>query len=169
MRRGDAALEADQLAPACADYLSATEFYWLALRGTHLPQAERRGLEDAHVGAFRAAIPLLPHVTTPFCFEVDGVAIAGYLFAPPSALTTSPTVIWTVDPDTTVESSYRQVALPILGSGIACAVFTFRFPRGIARSSTRIDAVVDAVTDWVRLRRGAVEPLTAPWTDRTAS
>ncbi|MEO9110946.1 MAG: hypothetical protein ABI368_12075, partial [Jatrophihabitantaceae bacterium] len=105
MRRGDAGLEADQLGDACHSYLGAAEYYWLALRETELASAERCRIEDAHVSAFRAAVPLLPHRTTPFDLDVEGVAVRGYLFMPTAVAKAAPTIIWPVEGEATVAST----------------------------------------------------------------
>jgi hypothetical protein len=143
MRRGDAALESDHLAAACHSYLVASQYYWLALSETGLRMAERRRLEDAHVGAFRTAVPSLPHATTPFVLDVDDVEVAGYLFMPIGRVNASVTVLWPAGSCATPESSYWQVAAPLLETDTACAVF-----------APNSEQSVRAVVAWTRQQPG---------------
>ena len=151
MRRGDAELDADNFTAACRNYLMASQYYWLALSGTTLGVAERRRLEDAHVGAFRTALPSLPHATTPFALDVDNVEVAGYLFMPAGRVNASVTVLWPVGGCATAESSYWQIAAPLLDTDAACLVFT----PNTAQS-------VRAVVQWVRQQPGVDRLLEAP-------
>jgi len=143
MRRGDAELESDHFADACRSYLMASQYYWLALSETGLGMAERRRLEDAHVGAFRTALPSLPHATTPFVLEADDAAIAGYLFMPAGRRRAALTVLWPVGSGATAESSYWQIATPLLDTDTACAVF-----------APNTEHSVRAVARWVRQQPG---------------
>lgn len=157
MRHADSELEADRFAEACRAYLTAAEHYWLALSASTRAIAERRRLHDAQVSAFRAAIPLLPHPTTPFALAIDGESVAGYLFLPTERRSGLPTVTWRVEPPVTVEAGYWHVAVPILQSGTGCAVF--------ATGSARPDVVFSAVTQWVQQQPGvdlSAEPLRMP-------
>jgi hypothetical protein len=143
MRRGDAELESDDFADACRSYLMASQYYWLALSGTALGMAERRRLEDAHVGAFRTALPSLPHATTAFALDVDDGEVAGYLFMPAGRVNASVTVLWPVGDCATAESSYWQIAAPLLDTDTACVVFT-----------PNTKPSVRAVVQWVRQQPG---------------
>jgi hypothetical protein len=143
MRRGDAELEADNFTDACRSYLMASQYYWLALSETGLGMAERRRLEDAHVGAFRTALPSLPHPTTPFMLDIDDGEVAGYLFMPAGRASASLTVLWPVGGCTTAESSYWQIAAPLLDTDTACAVF-----------APNTEQSVHAVVQWVRQQPG---------------
>ena len=143
MRRGDAELESDNFTDACRSYLMASQYYWLALSGTTLGIAERRRLEDAHVGAFRTALPSLPHATTPFALDIDNAEVAGYLFMPAGQVNASVTVLWPVSSCATAESSYWQIAAPLLDADTACLVFAPNTERSVR-----------AVVRWVRQQPG---------------
>ncbi len=143
MRRGDAELESDNFANACRSYLMASQYYWLALSGTTPSMAERRRLEDAHVGAFRTALPSLPHVTTPFALDVGDGEVTGYLFMPSGGVNIAVTVLWPVDGCATAESSYWQIAAPLLDTDTACVVF-----------APNTEQNVRAVVRWVRQQPG---------------
>lgn len=143
MHRGDAELEADNFTDACRSYLMASQYYWLALSGTTLGVAERRRLEDAHVGAFRTALPSLPHAATPFAFDIDDVEVAGYLFMPAGRVNASLTVLWPVGGCATAESSYWQIAAPLLDTNTACLVF-----------APNTEESVRAVVQWARQQPG---------------
>jgi hypothetical protein len=143
VRSADRALEADGFGDACQGYLAAAEHYWLALSAETSSLPERRALEDAHESAFRSALPLLPSPTVAIALQVADVSVSGYLFMPAGGVSLSPAVIWPVDATATVASSYRQVVVPILESGAACAVFS----ADAAPSSA--DQLVDAVASWV--------------------
>lgn len=146
IRRADASLDCGLLAAACESYLAAARYYWLALSGPALRPADRRALEDAHAAAFRAAVPMLPHPATPFTVQVDDTATAGYLFLPAGATAPASVVLRAIRPSTTAESGYWQVALPILDSGIGCAVFT--------AAATRISPITSAVARWAAQQPG---------------
>jgi hypothetical protein len=156
MRRGDAQLELDNLTDACRSYLMASRYYWLALSGPTLGIAERRRLEDAHVGAFLTALPSLPHATTPFALHVDDVEVAGYLFMPAGRVSASVTVVWPVAGCATAESSYWQIAAPLLDTDTACLVF-----------APDTEQCVRAVVQWVRRQPGVDHLLASPHRLRT--
>lgn len=169
MHRGDLELEDGHFDEACRSFLAATDYYWLALNGSCLREAERRAVKEAQISAFRSAVPLLPHLTTPFELVVEGVRVTGYLFLPAGSRGPCPAVIWPVEPDATVESSYRQIAVAILESGVACAVCA---PANERRSHRDDDTpwvsmavLTDAVTQWVQQQPGVdatAEPLRLP-------
>jgi len=148
MHRGDAELESDNFSDACRSYLMASQYYWLALYGATLGMAERRRLEDAHVGAFRTALPSLPHVTTPFALHVDDLEVAGYLFMPADRADASVTVLWPVGGCATAESSYWQIAAPLLDTDTAWVVF-----------APDTEQSVRAVVQWVRQQPGVDQVL----------
>lgn len=143
IRRADAFLEADNLTDAGRGYLLASQCYWLALSSTTLGMPERRRLEDAHVGAFRAALPSLPHAATPFALHLGDLDAAGYLFMPADRVRPSVTVVWPVGGCATPESAYWQLAAPLLGTGAACVVF-----------AADTEQSVHAVVQWVRQQPG---------------
>lgn len=152
MRRGDAELESDHFVDACRSYLMASQYYWLALSDTGLGMAERRRLEDAHVGAFRTALPSLPHATTPFVLDLDDARVCGYLFMPAGRASASLTVLWPVASCATAESSYWQIAAPLLDTDTACAVF-----------APNTEHSISAVARWARRQVGVDHLLlTAP-------
>jgi hypothetical protein len=150
MRRGDTELELDNLTDACRSYLMASQYYWLALSGTTLCAAERRRLEDAHVGAFRTALPSLPHAATPFALHLDDLDVAGYLFMPADRASASVTVLWPVGGCATAESSYWQIAAPLLDTDTACLVFAPDTEQGVR-----------AVVQWARQQPGVDHLLAA--------
>ena len=157
LTRADGELEADRFNPAGHAYLTAAEYYWLALCEPTLTLGERRALEEAHVSAFRTAVPLLPYAGSPFTLEHDGAEVHGYLFLP--AGTPSCAVAWNVPAGGTVESTYWQVAVPVLESGAACVVYT----------AADSDGTRQAVARWLREATGIdhlIEPDSAaarPW------
>lgn len=168
MSRADGELEARQFSRACDSYLAATEFYWLALSRTSRRVPEHRLLADAHVSAFRTAVPLLCHPATPFDLTVGKSRATGYLFRPVGGTALCRPVVWPVQSEATAESSYRQVALAILGSDLACAVYSVdegQSRRGDPGCPAPTDAVQRAVVQWVRHQPGVdpdAEALQAP-------
>jgi hypothetical protein len=168
MSRGDGELEAQQFSRACDSYLAATDHYWLALSRANCHVPERRVLANAHVSAFRAALPLLSHPAAPFDLEVDQARVTGYVFRPrPGADLVRP-AIWAVGRDATAESSYRQVALTILGSNLACAVYSVEVSRRHQLAAGRplsAPALQCAVVQWVQEQPGVdpdAEPMLVP-------
>lgn len=152
IRRADAELDSGRLAAACESYLAAARWYWMGLSGRALHAADRRALEDAHAAAFRAAVPMLPQPTTPFTLQVDDVEVAGYLFLPSDTVGVVPTVLWRAELPGTVESSYWQVALPILDSGVGCAYFvTTAAP---PHTAVPPDTAAGGVTRWLQQQPG---------------
>jgi hypothetical protein len=148
MRRADAELESDEFGAACRSYVTAAEYYWLALSDRTLQQSDRRALQDAQVSAFQAAVPMLAHPTTRFELRVRGLAVAGYLSLPAGSTTTVPVVLWRVQPPATPEAGYRQVAVPVLDAGCGCALVG----TGSARKTPA--SVTGAVTRWIRRQPG---------------
>ena len=143
MRRGDAELESDNFTDACRSYLMASRYYWLALFETTLRMTERRRLEDAHVGAFRTALPSLPHATTPFALDAGDLEVAGYLFMPAGRVNASVTVLWPVGGSATAESSYWQIVAPLQDMDTAWLVF-----------APNTEPSVRAVVQWARQQPG---------------
>lgn len=168
MSRGDGELEGRQFSRACDSYLAATDHYWLALSRANRHVPERRVLADAHVSAFRAALPLLSHPAAPFDLNIDQDRVTGYVFCPSPGADLFRPVIWAVGRGTTAESSYRQVALTILGSDLACAVYSVEVSRRhqpAADHPLSAPALECAVVQWVQEQPGVdpdVEPLLAP-------
>ena len=156
VRRADCELDGGNFDLACRSYLTAAEHYWLALSAATTVPPEGHALRDAHVSAFRSALSLLPHPATVIELSVGAQTASGYLFMPAGGVSVRPAVIWPVEPTSTVESSYRHVALPVLESHAACALFA-------ASSATCFpsDPLVDAVVQWVRDQRG-IDHIVAP-------
>lgn len=166
MHRGDDELEAQRLNRACESYLVATDYYGLALSRSNHSVPEGRVLADAHMSAFRTAMPLLPHRAASFELEVEDTRVTGYLFQPTCGADPCRPVVWSVERGATAESSYRRVALAVLQADLACAVFSVddgEPPR--TGPSSRRHALQRAVMQWVRQQPGVdpdVEPLQAP-------
>lgn len=159
LRRADADLERDHFAEAGRLYLVAAQRYWLALSEAPLDVSARRRLENAHVDAFRAALPSLPYATTPLALLVDEVAVSGYLFLPAGPASAVATVLWPVAAGATAESSYWQVAVPVLEADIAFAVFATEPRRlGDSQPQSGTETIVGAVGRWARQQPGSVNP-----------
>jgi len=79
----------------------------------------------------------------PFVLDVDDVEVAGYLFMPIGRVNASVTVLWPVGSCATPESSYWQVAAPLLETDTACAVF-----------APNSEQSVRAVVAWARQQPG---------------
>ena len=84
LAEGDESLGRDQVISARRCYLRAAEYYRQAFffARDDLDRPELHAAYDAHVAAFRAAIPLLPYSVVPVEIDQDAVAVSGICCVP---------------------------------------------------------------------------------------
>jgi dipeptidyl aminopeptidase/acylaminoacyl peptidase len=120
----DHSLSIDDVVSARRAYLRASEYYRQAFffARTDLDDPSLHTAYSAHVNAFRAAMPLLPHPTTIVDIEHDGVVIHGYLFRPDDSGAPRPTIIAPAGYDSTAENGYVLNAAAALERNMNCLV-----------------------------------------------
>jgi dienelactone hydrolase len=164
LAEADASREAGDVVSARRAYLRASEYYRQAFffARTDLDDAVLRSAYASHVGAFRAALPLLPGHYTAMDFEQDGVPVHGFLLRPDASGAPRPTVIAPAGYDSTAESGYSFWAVSALERGMNCLTFEGPGQGGVLytrRTPLRPDfeAVLTPVVDWL-LAQDGVDP-----------
>ena len=164
LAEGDASLAEDQTVSARRCYLRASEYYRQAffyLR-EDLDGADLHAAYKAHVGAFRAALPLLPGATEVMDLEAGDVVARGYLLRPDGSGTRRPTILAPAGYDSTAEAGYVAAAVDALERGLYCLVFEGPGQGGVLYEHRRylrpdFEAVLTPVVDWL-LTRDGVDP-----------
>jgi len=161
MAEGDESLGQDQNISARRCYLRAAEYYRQAFffARDDLERPELHTAYDAHVAAFRAAIPLLPYSVETVEIDQNGVAVSGYLLRPDSSDTPRPTVIAPAGYDSTAEAGYSFTAVTALEHGMNCLTFEGPGQGGILYQRRQyfrpdFEAVLTPVIDWLVKQTG---------------
>lgn len=153
---GDTSLAAGRRVSARRCYLRAAEYFRQAFffARDDLTRTDLQDDYDAHVAAFRAAVPLMDHHCEPLALERDGVAVAGYLVRPAGADTPRPTVLAPAGYDSTAESGYADAACSALEYGLNCLVFEGPGQGGVLYRRGQplrpdFETVLRPVVDWL--------------------
>ncbi len=164
LAEGDASLAEDHVVSARRCYLRATEYYRQALFYVRedLDAADLHAAYKAHVGAFRAALPLLPAASEIMDLETGDVVARGYLLRPEDSGVRRPTVLAPAGYDSTAEAGYVAAAVDALERGLNCLVFEGPGQGGVLYEHRRylrpdFEAVLTPVVDWL-LARDGVDP-----------
>jgi hypothetical protein len=149
---------------AAGAWLRATEYWRQAIFFI------RHDLDDArlqqgwrsHVAAFRAALPLLPYITTIAELSFGGGTMTGYLMRPPGPATPRATIILPAGFDSTAEAGYAASAFMALDRGMNAFIFEGPGQGGMLyrdRVPMRPDfeTVLPPVIDWLLAQHG-VDP-----------
>ena len=164
LAEGDASMSSDSTVAARRCYLRATEYYRQAFffARDDLTRSDLLSDYHAHVSAFRAAVPLLPHEVTTMDLEHDGVAAAGYLLRPAGDSTARPTVLLPAGYDSTAEAGYADSAVDVLEHGMNALVFEGPGQGGVLYDRGQVlrpdfEVALRPVVDWVLAQPG-VDP-----------
>ena len=151
-------------AGAADAWLRATEYWRQAIFFIRHDLDDRR-LQDgwrSHRAAFRAALPLLPWVTTIAAVPLGGAKMTGYLLRPAGAIGPRPTIVLPSGFDSTAEAGYAGSAWMALARGMNA--FSFEGPgQGGMLYADRIpmrpdfEAVLTPAVDWL-VRQEGVDP-----------
>jgi len=164
LAEGHASLREGNPVSARSCYLRATEYYRQAFFFTRddLDNPDLHASYDAHVGAFRAALPLLPYSCVRMEIDSGDVTAAGYLLRPDDSTAERPTVIAPAGYDSTAEGGYYLEALAALERGMNCLVFEGPGQGGVLYKQRQFmrhdfEAVLTPVVDWLIAQEG-VDP-----------
>ena len=160
----DHSLSIDDHISARKAYLRASEYYRQAFffARVDLDDPTLHSAYTAHVNAFRAAMPLLPCVTTIVDLDKDGIVVHGYLFRPDDSGQSRPTIIAPAGYDSTAENGYVLAAAAALERDMNCLVIEGPGQGGVLyerRVTMRHDyeRVLTPAIDWLLTQPG-VDP-----------
>ena len=158
---GDESVDHGSIVSARGCYLRAAEYYRQAFFFARDDITRADLLDDyhAHVNAFRAAVPLLPHEVTTMDLERDGVAVTGYLLRPAGDPAPRPTVLLPAGYDSTAESGYAASAVSALEHDMNALIFEGPGQGGVLYDRGQVmrpdfEVVLRPVVDWVLERPG---------------